>query len=224
MAEIKNLDFFKFNHFRKRDAEGNFEFGNPDNNYLDETNDEYLIGYKFEDDKAEEFKILITDLLSNVEPSDPSTPSDPSDPTPTGKYVVDIAGPTISGTNDIYTVMYSDNSTKLITIAHGSSSSADQPGGINGEGTGDPSTDIPVNIGRSILNITGPVSEGLVDTYTIHYTDNTTSTFTVTNGQDGSSIPAVTSADVGKILIVDSNGEYIPITLSELKTQLDALT
>lgn len=183
MAEIKNLDFFKFNHFRKRDAEGNFEFGNLDNNYLDETNDEYLVGYKFEDDKAKEFKILITDLLSNVEPSDPS---DPSDPTPTGKYVVDIAGPTISGTNDIYTVMYSDNSTKLITIAHGSSSSASQPGGINGEGTGDPGTDIPVNTGRSILNITGPISEGLVDTYTIHYTDNTTSTFTVTNGRDGS--------------------------------------
>ena len=39
--------------------------------------------------------------------------------------------------------------------------------------------------GRSIVSITGPVSAGLVDTYTIHYNDNTTTNFTVTNGRNG---------------------------------------
>ena len=40
--------------------------------------------------------------------------------------------------------------------------------------------------GRGITSITKTGTSGLVDTYTILYTDNTTSTFTVTNGQDGS--------------------------------------
>lgn len=40
--------------------------------------------------------------------------------------------------------------------------------------------------GRGITSITKTGTEGLVDTYTITYTDNTTSTFTVTNGSSGS--------------------------------------
>lgn len=39
--------------------------------------------------------------------------------------------------------------------------------------------------GKSIVNITKTSSHGLIDTYTILYTDRTTSTFTVTNGKDG---------------------------------------
>ena len=39
--------------------------------------------------------------------------------------------------------------------------------------------------GRGIVSITKTGTSGLVDTYTILYSDNTTSTFTVTNGQDG---------------------------------------
>ncbi len=39
--------------------------------------------------------------------------------------------------------------------------------------------------GRGITNIQKTSTSGLVDTYTISYTDNTTSTFDVTNGQDG---------------------------------------
>lgn len=40
--------------------------------------------------------------------------------------------------------------------------------------------------GRGITSITKTGTDGLVDTYTILYTDNTTSTFTVTNGAKGS--------------------------------------
>lgn len=39
--------------------------------------------------------------------------------------------------------------------------------------------------GRGIISIEKTATEELVDTYTITYTDNTTSTFTVTNGFDG---------------------------------------
>ena len=46
-----------------------------------------------------------------------------------------------------------------------------------GGGTGTP--------GRGIQKIEKTSTQGLVDTYTITYTDATTSTFTITNGQDG---------------------------------------
>lgn len=39
--------------------------------------------------------------------------------------------------------------------------------------------------GKSIQKIEKTSTQGLVDTYTITYTDATTSTFTITNGQDG---------------------------------------
>lgn len=39
--------------------------------------------------------------------------------------------------------------------------------------------------GRGIVSIEKTSTEGLVDTYTITYTDDTTSTFTITNGQNG---------------------------------------
>lgn len=47
--------------------------------------------------------------------------------------------------------------------------------GISGEGSG----------GKGIQKIEKTSTQGLVDTYTITYTDATTSTFTITNGQDG---------------------------------------
>lgn len=47
--------------------------------------------------------------------------------------------------------------------------------GISGGGSG----------GKSIQKIEKTSTQGLVDTYTITYTDATTSTFTITNGQDG---------------------------------------
>ena len=52
-------------------------------------------------------------------------------------------------------------------------------GNIKGE-TGDAGQD-----GVSIVSIAKTFSSGLVDTYSITYSDGTTSTFTVTNGQDG---------------------------------------
>lgn len=50
--------------------------------------------------------------------------------------------------------------------------------------------------GRGIQKIEKTNTEGLVDTYTITYTDNSTSTFTVTNGKDGE----------------DADGNYLPLS------------
>lgn len=53
-------------------------------------------------------------------------------------------------------------------------------------GGGSSSVEIPAGQdGRGIVSITKTGTSGLVDTYTVLYTDNTTSTFTVTNGADG---------------------------------------
>ena len=45
--------------------------------------------------------------------------------------------------------------------------------------------------GRGIVKTEKTGTEGLVDTYTIFYTDNTTSTYTVTNGRDGHTLTYV---------------------------------
>lgn len=44
---------------------------------------------------------------------------------------------------------------------------------------------LDVNELRGIAKIEKTATEGLIDTYTIHYSDKTTSTFTITNGADG---------------------------------------
>ena len=49
----------------------------------------------------------------------------------------------------------------------------------------DPEIFIAGEDGRGIVSIVKTATSGLVDTYTITYTDNTTSTFNVTNGADG---------------------------------------
>ena len=71
----------------------------------------------------------------------------------------------------------------------------------------------PGEDGNGISNITGPVTSGNVDTYTIHYTNGTTSTFTVTNGANGqngvSPTIAVTTGTAGTVLtITDVNGTH----------------
>ena len=68
----------------------------------------------------------------------------------------------------------------------------------------------------SVVRTSGNGAAGTVDTYTITYTDNTTSTFTVRNGANGSSgsdgyspIVSVTDITGGKrITITDVNGEH----------------
>lgn len=66
--------------------------------------------------------------------------------------------------------------------------------------------------GRGIVSIEKTGTSGLVDTYTITYTDNTTATFTVTNGadgQDGKPGPGVPAGGTtGQMLVKKSNTDY----------------
>ena len=87
--------------------------------------------------------------------------------------------------------------------------------------------------GKGITSITGPETVGLVDTYTINYSDSTTSTFTVTNGADGldgtkvvsgSGAPATTTGfQEGDAYINTVNWDYYVLALNagdELEWQL----
>ena len=74
--------------------------------------------------------------------------------------------------------------------------------------------------GRGIVSVEKTGTSGLVDTYTITYTDGTTTTFTVTNGKDGvdgkdgkdgvdgiSPVATVSQTSTGvRIIIIDKNG------------------
>ena len=71
--------------------------------------------------------------------------------------------------------------------------------------------------GNGIASVSKTGSSGLVDTYTITYTDGTTATFTLTNGKDGidgidgvdGHSPVVTASKVGKVTTVYVDGSPI---------------
>lgn len=63
--------------------------------------------------------------------------------------------------------------------------------------------------GVSIVNIVKTSSSGSVDTYTIYYSDGTTSTFTVTNGEDGDSIQGEPGQDGhSPVITIGPNGNW----------------
>lgn len=82
--------------------------------------------------------------------------------------------------NYVYTITLTSGSTYDITCPKGPQGATGATGadGADGQDGAD---------GVGITSITKTATAGLVDTYTITYTNGTTSTFTVTNGQDGGS-------------------------------------
>lgn len=68
----------------------------------------------------------------------------------------------------------------------------------------DPIFHLHIPVGTSITGVQKTGTSGLTDTYTISYSNNTTSTFTITNGSDGVS-PEVTIASI-------SGGHRVTIT------------
>ena len=74
--------------------------------------------------------------------------------------------------------------------------------------------------GRGITKIEKTSSVGLVDTYTITYSDNTTSTFEVTNGSDGAGISSITTGTP-----TDSGGyTYTPIIFNKVSGGSNTIT
>ena len=95
--------------------------------------------------------------------------------------IIRTAGNGAPGSTDTYTITYSDTTTSTFTVYNGN----DGEKGAKGDtgATGATGAD-----GRGIVSIertSGNGAAGTVDTYTITYSDATTSTFSVRNGADG---------------------------------------
>ena len=97
-----------------------------------------------------------------------------------GRGIVNIEKTSTDNLIDIYTITYTDNTTDTFQVKNGKDGTNGQDGkdGANGQDG--------VN-GRGIASIEKTSTSGLVDTYTITYTDDTTSTYNVTNGKDAQS-------------------------------------
>lgn len=95
------------------------------------------------------------------------------------------------------------------------------PAGADGQ-DGDPGP-----AGNGIVSITKTSTSGLVDTYTILYTNGDTDTFTVTNGQDGTGSGDMTKAVYDSTNAVADEGgivAYVAAQLSGFSTELSGLS
>lgn len=91
----------------------------------------------------------------------------------------------------VITIIDKDGTT-IATIANGTSGADGQDGQDGRDGQD--------GIGIVSIELTG--TSGLVDTYTITYTDGSTSSFNVTNGEDGSGdIDSITNAELEEMLV-----------------------
>lgn len=128
---------------------------------------------------------------------------------PAGNDGADGFSPTISVTTTAagFDIVVTDkNGSQTFTILNGLNGS----NGANGQDGDD---------GRGISSIQKSGTSGLVDTYTITYTDNNTTTFTVTNGKDGTngangtngtdgvSITGTTIDNDGHLQVTNSNNQ-----------------
>ena len=121
-----------------------------------------------------------------------------------GVSIVSITLTSSVGLVDTYTITYSDGTTSTFTVTNGEKGEQGiqgQPGTnghtpvitigsngnwfVDGVDTGISAKGAKGDDGVSIVSIELTSSSGLVDTYTITYSDGTTSTFTVTNGEKG---------------------------------------
>ena len=153
----------------------------------------------------------------------PEGPTGPTGPTGAqGETGIGIASIAKTGTNDLvdtYTITYTNGSTSTFTVTNGAAGADGATGPTGATGA----------TGNGISSIAKTGTSGLVDTYTITYTDASTSTFTITNGEDGQNgvSPTVTAEGSGSnvlIHVTDGTGTHtytIPTSSGEI-TQLPA--
>ena len=127
----------------------------------------------------------------------------------TGNGIASIEKTSTVGLVDIYTITYTDGTTTTFTVTNGVEGAQGQQGiqGIQGEkgedghspvitiqngrwyidgvDSGKSAEGVKGDTGNGISSIVKTKTEGLVDTYTITFTNGDTTTFTVTNGADG---------------------------------------
>ena len=103
----------------------------------------------------------------------------------TGNGIASITKTGTVGLVDTYTITFTDGTTTTFDITNGYTPNIEIIGGvwyIDGVSTGIRAVG---QDGRGITTIAKTITSGLVDTYTITFTDNTTTTYTVTNGATG---------------------------------------
>ena len=123
-----------------------------------------------------------------------------------GNGIASIIKTSSEGLVDTYTITFTDGTTTTFTVTNGADGEQGIQGiqGVKGEdghtpvitiqngywyidgvNTNQSAVGISGATGNGISNIAKTSTEGLVDTYTITYTNGTTTTFTVTNGTNG---------------------------------------
>jgi len=108
--------------------------------------------------------------------------------------IVRTSGTGEAGTIDTYTIYYTDATTSTFSVKNGANGITPVVGQngnwhLGAVDTGNKAIGVD---GRGIINIqrtSGTGGPGSIDVYTIYYTDNTTDTFTVTNGEDLGFVP-----------------------------------
>lgn len=134
-----------------------------------------------------------------------------------GVGIASIAKTATHGLVDTYTITLTNGTLYTFTVTNGKDGENGQDGRDGTDGTD----------GVGIVSITKTGTVGLVDTYTIYYSDNTTSTFDVTNGAQGeagadgygySDVSAPSPAD-GTATITLTNGDSITIDLNHVHPQ-----
>ena len=151
----------------------------------------------------------------------------------TGNGVKSIVKTSTEGLVDTYTITFTDGTTTTFTVTNGANGEQGIQGiqGVKGEdghtpvitiqngywyidgvNTNQSATGFSGATGNGISNIAKTSTEGLVDTYTITYTNGTTTTFTVTNGADGAQgvqgIQGEKGADGHTPVITIQNGKW----------------
>lgn len=136
---------------------------------------------------------------------------------PAGNGIKTIAKTSTAGKVDTYTITLDDNTTETFTVTNGNDGTngvSVTNAAINSDGelvlTLSNSTSKNVGVvvgatGRGIASISGPVTDGLIDTYTINYTDGLNpTTFQVTNGEDG--LPGAPGRGISTVSKTSSDG------------------
>lgn len=126
-----------------------------------------------------------------------------------GKGIVNIEKTSTDNLIDIYTITYTDNTTDTFQVKNGKDGANGQDG-VNGQDGQD---------GRGIVNIEKTSTSGLIDTYTITYTDGTTSTYNVTNGKDAQSGGGSSGSIENKLL----SQKFIHMSLDDVGSTISSI-
>lgn len=148
---------------------------------------------------------------------------------PRASGISNVERTSTSGLVDTYTITFENGTTTTFNVTNGAKgdTGATGPQGPKGD-TGDTGPTGPTGAtGNGIQSIAKTGTSGLVDTYTITFTNGTTTTFTVTNGQDGQGSGDMTKATYDPNDDVANAGgipDYVAGRIPTVPTQLSQLS